>query len=820
MARRGLSSISTQPIPDMSANAASVQTPHTIGRFEIERTLGKGAQGSVYLARDPHLGREVAVKSIGGGASAEKIRALLQEARVISQFSHPNIVTLYDALEYEGSHYLVLEYVPGMTLAQLMRKEGRLDKMRALRIASQVAAGLSYAHAKQVIHRDIKPANIMIDAQDCARIMDFGIAATTGVTQSGALAMQGTPRYMAPERMGNNVASHAGDIFSLGMVLYEMLTGLPAVTGSSVFEVMHKIANEPIHPPSRIAPEIDERLDHLVLRALLKNDSERYDSAAAMKDALDEYLRPGADSDTHADGATGTVEFLLRRMNHKGNFPALSQTIGTINRVAANSDESVHTLSSALLKDFALTNKLLRLVNSSTYGQYGGNISTISRAVMILGFNAVRDLAVTLILFEHLQNKSQATQLMEEVISSFFAGVMARRIAGRCGVPDSEEGFVCGVFHNLGKMLATYYFFDESAEIAKRQSQGETKEQVARTVLGISLEELGVGVARSWHLPEKIINSMQHLSDGKVAKATNPSDRLRVTTNLATALCRVASTTTRARKTAELDELKRRFGATLNLGKEQLATIVDDTVKEFLTDSAMFVSDSAKSRVLKAITTWSGNDGETAAVADADGAHTTTGGTDAIDEFVNKTARMAATATSGDGANAAATLTAGIQDLTNTLVGDFDLNNILRIILETMYRGMAFSHVLLCTRDARSNSLQARFGFGARTDDYIKTFRVPLGQSQNVFQVALDKNVDLFISDSRAANIASRIPPWYREKINAPTFLLLPLVVNKKVIGMFYADHDNAGELTIEPDELRLLKTLRNQAVLAIRQKF
>ena len=166
-----------------------------------------------------------------------------------------------------------------------------------------------------------------------------------------------------------------------------------------------------------------------------------------------------------------------------------------------------------------------------------------------------------------------------------------------------------------------------------------------------------------------------------------------------------------------------------------------------------------------------------------------------------------------------ATLTAGIQDITNTLVSDYNLNDVLRIILETMYRGMAFSHVLLCTRDARSNSLQARFGFGVRSDEYLKKFRVPLGQTQDVFQVALDKNVDLFIADSHAANIATRIPRWYRDVVNAPAFLLLPVVMNKKVIGLFYADHDNAGELTIDPEQLRLLKTLRNQAVLAIRQK-
>jgi eukaryotic-like serine/threonine-protein kinase len=802
----------------MTANSTS-----SIGRFAIVRTLGRGAQGSVYLAHDPHLERQVAIKSIGAGATADNIRRLLQEARVVSRFSHPNIVTLHDAIEHDGGHYLVLEYVDGVTLAQLLRREKRLDKSRAIKIANQIADGLTYAHGKQVIHRDIKPANIMIAAGDVARIMDFGIAATVGDADSAA-TLHGTPRYMAPERLHHNAASEGADIFSLGMVLYEMLTGRPAVTGENVHEVMHKIANEPFQPPSRVNPEIDEQLDHLVLRALLKNDSERYASADAMKQALEDYLTPAAESADAPEAAKGTVEFLLRRMRHKSNFPALSQTISTINRVAADSDESVQALSSALLKDFALTNKLLRLVNSSTYGQFGGNISTISRAVMIIGFNPVRDLAVTLILFEHLQNKAQASQLKEDVIAAYFTGIMAHRIAARCGVTDSEEGFICGVFHHLGKLLATYYFFDESAEIAKRVQHGEAEDHASRAVLGISHEELGIGVARSWNLPEKIVTSMQHMSGAQTAKPGNPADKLKLAANLATALCRVASETAPARKAAELDGLNRKFGAALNLGKQQLEAVVDDSVEEFLAESGMFLAEPGKSRVLQAITHWSGNDGKVPAAASANSGGSHAGAAvpaaDTIEDFVNRTATIAASAPLSDGAGAAATLTAGIQDITNTLVGDYNLNDVLRIILETMYRAMGFSQVLLCTRDARNNRLQARFGFGERIEELVRNFSVPLGQPQNVFQIALDKNVDLFIADTRADNIAARIPEWYREKINAPTFLLLPLVINHKIIGLFYADRDNAGEMTIEPDQLRLLKTLRNQAILAIRQKY
>ncbi len=802
----------------MSATTAAMRTEHasSIGRFEIVRALGQGAQGCVYLARDPHLQRQVAIKAIGAGAPARQIAQLLQEARVVSQFSHPNIVTLYDAVECAGGHFLILEYVDGETLAQLLRREGRLEPQRALRLAIQIAEGLAYAHAKQVVHRDIKPANIMLDANGTARIMDFGIATSGGAAADG---IAGTPRYMAPECLQHAAATAASDIFAAGMVLYEMLVGEPAVSGASTFEVMHKIVNESVPPPSRRNSGLTEEIDHLVMRAVATAATARYASAAAMKEAIEQYLAPAAAE--AAGGGKGALDFLQRRMSTKSGFPALSQTISAINRISSKSDESVQTLSAVLLKDFALTNKLLRLVNSTNYRQFGGGVSTISRAVMILGFDAVRDLAITLILFEHLQNRPQAAQIKEEAITSYFTGIMAHRVAGMCGLPDREEGFICGVFQHLGKLLATYYFYDESVEIAKRMQNGESEDKAAVTVLGISLEALGIEIARSWSLPEKIINSMQGVGSAPAVKTQDANNRLKLTANLAKALCRVASETPPARKAEELQRLNRQFGDSLKLSQKQLTAAVEESIKQFAAESAMFVPSAGKSRVLKAITSWSDDRSLEAAIA----AEPTVTGTgtgadpDTVDACFDRTVAMAAAAPAIDTFNAEATLTAGIQDITNTLCGDFNLNDVLRIILETMYRGMGFSQVVLCTRDARANRLLARFGFGPRIEQLLKEFAVPLDRPQDVFQLAVAKNVDLFIADTQAANIVSRIPAWYREKLNAPTFLLLPLVINGKAIGLFYADRDQSGELAIEPEQLRLLKTLRNQAILAIRQK-
>jgi len=164
-------------------------------------------------------------------------------------------------------------------------------------------------------------------------------------------------------------------------------------------------------------------------------------------------------------------------------------------------------------------------------------------------------------------------------------------------------------------------------------------------------------------------------------------------------------------------------------------------------------------------------------------------------------------------------LSAGIQDITNSLVDNCNLSDLLRIILETMYRGMGFARVMLFMRDPQAATLTARFGYGADVDRLVGRLFVPFERNQDVFSVALAKNVDLLISDVDADNIRGRIPEWFRKHALGHSFLLLPIVVERRAIGLFYGDKPGSGELAIGAQEMNLLKTLRNQAVLALRQR-
>jgi serine/threonine protein kinase len=778
-----------------------------LGRYRIVRELGRGAQGCVYLAHDGQLQREVAIKTIRSGHDASRQASLLAEARTTARLQHRNLVALYDAFEDGGLQCVVLEYVPGRTLEQILRSDGPLEPMRAAALTVQVLDGLAYAHERGVVHRDIKPANVLIDAAGNARVMDFGIAAMAGKLSAAAPA--GTPRYMAPESIDSGEVARSADVFSVGMTLYELLTGRPAIGGRNVFEVLHKIANQPFQPPSALNSEVPEELDQVVMRALAKDPAERYGDANEMRRALAHYCRP-AEQDDPTKNATSAIEFLLNRMRHKSSFPALSGTISAINRVTAGREHSVQALSEVLLKDFALTNRLLRLVNSSGYGHFGGTISTISRAVLILGFDAVRDLAITLVLFEHLHNKGQASKLRDEVIQSLFTGIVARGIARSAGLRDAEEGFICGVFRNLGRLLAGFYLYDESIEVARRMQQSQLCEETAsRAVLGASYSEIGTSVARSWNLPAGIVAAMHPLEDERPAKPQSAPEQLRVLAAMAEAVTAAASAGSPGQRDAKLAATCARFAEALPIGEKKLQALAAESVRELLDDAASLLGDSRKSRFCQGLRHTAGT-----AAPDAEP------GADTLERVIVETSRLTVPAdVEVHRSEPAQILAAGIQDITNSLVDNVNLSDLLRIILETMYRGMGFTRVMLFVRDARAPTLTARFGYGESLDGFIGKLGIALGRELDVFSVALAKNVDLIISDIDAPNIRARIPDWFRKAALGHTFVLLPIVLDAKPIGLFYADKSLAGELTIAQREMNLLKTLRNQAVLAFRQR-
>jgi serine/threonine protein kinase len=291
-ARPGAADAATLP---PAANSASAAGPPTyIGRYQIERLLGEGGMGAVYLARDPQLDRPVALKVprlTGTVADARFAR----EARAAAALRHPNICPIYDLGEAGGVKFLCLAYVRGEPLSRKLGPGRSSPIDEAVATVRTIARALHEAHSHGIIHRDLKPANIMIDETGQPVVMDFGLAKpclplTTQLTAAGDIL--GTPAYMSPEQIEGDVArmGPACDIYALGVILYELITGHVPFSGDLVSLAMQVVADAPT-PPSRHRPGLEPRLDAICLKALAKQPADRWPSMAAFADALDEVLR-------------------------------------------------------------------------------------------------------------------------------------------------------------------------------------------------------------------------------------------------------------------------------------------------------------------------------------------------------------------------------------------------------------------------------------------------------------------------------------------------------------------------------------------------
>jgi len=801
------------------------QAIKNIGRFEITRILGRGAQSLVYLAYDPNLQREVAIKTLhfsGVADRQDKVQALIQESRTVSQLRHPNIVPIFEAGEHEGDPYLVFEYVEGQTLAELLRKKKALPASEAVEIMISVLEAIAHAHQHGIIHRDLKPSNILIGPEGVPRVMDFGIAARISDDPAEDSGLSGTPAYMAPEYIQSKAVSEKNDIFAAGLILCEIAAGRKAVPGRDIYQIMNHIASDAIELPPGSETAIDEKLGDIILKALARNPLDRYASAQEMRDALHAYLMAEEQQGAHpSEGSKqSTLDFLLRRMRHKSDFPALSESVSAINRITSSEMESINKLSNSILKDFALTYKILKMVNTAFYKSYGGGtISTISRAVIILGFDAVRNIAITLILFEHLQNKSHAAQLKDEFLRTLFSAILARNIAAREGMKDPEEAFVCALFHNLGRLLSMFYFPEEANAVTKIMAQKECSEDIASTqVLGISYEDMGIGIAKIWGFPEQISNSMRKLGSDAVRPPKNPMDKLRIIAGFSSELCDSIADTPHVDRLKATRKLAVRFGDQMPIAEKRLPQMLENSLDEITQYAATVRTSLQQSQFGKQVALWTGRtvkpeDARAEAGAEPQG--------DITEGVILAQATLLEPAENKPNASdARAILTAGIQDISNSLVDSCSLNDILRMILETMYRSMGFQHVLLCIKDGKQNTMQGRFGFGADINQIAKNFKFPLSYSADVFHAATSKGVDILISDINDPKIKPHIPDWYRKTIASQTFVLFPLNIKNVPVALIYADKERAGDIVMPENELSLLRTLRNQAILAIRQSF
>jgi serine/threonine protein kinase len=826
-----------------ATSLASKTLGRPFGRFELRRVLGEGAQATVWLGFDQRLEREVAIKLMHSDASVDPVAVgeWLREARSVSRLTHPNIVPVFEADVFERQPYLVFEYVPGPTLAQLVKSRGALPAEEAVGLILGVLDALQAAHAAGVVHRDLKPSNVLVASAGRARVMDFGIAGRLHDPGSRE-EIVGTPGYMSPEATRGSLPTATMDLFSVGVMLAELVSGQKLVTERDPHLAMQRVANEDLRLPDSVSSEVDDVLRTVIRTALERSPERRWQSASEFRVALQAWLAPAPaaiDVAAPAGGGagSGTLDFLLRRMRHKSDFPALSDSVARIQQVANSENKNVSALSGEILKDVALTNKLLRLVNTANYTTSAGGISTVSRAVALVGFNNIRNMALSLVLLEHMHDKAHAAHLKEEFLRSLLAGMLASELGTT--VPGSEEAYLGALFQNLGRLLTAFYFPEEARQVrgivSGSGAPGETRVSDATAslrVLGLNFETLGLGVAKSWGLPATLQACMRTpTGEPPTRPSADATDRLRWLTYASN---RVADTLLHAEPqhaASEVAAVAKRYARALGVSPEQIeaaSTKAREKLAQAVNAMSLQVPKQSVARRLFALPPTM----PTAAAVDLDlptlhEARTQAEKTKAHEPTLKEAPRHdtrtlalvpGATPAALPAVDACAVLTAGIEDITHTLIDTFRLDDVLRMILETMYRALGFRHVVFCLRDVKSGALTGRFGFGDGVEPIVAAFRVPLKGSVDLFSAVCTKGADVFIADTRAAPIASRLPPWYLQRVNAPSFLLLPVFLKGAPLGLIYADRDTAGGNDLGERELSLLRTLRNQALMAFKQ--
>jgi serine/threonine protein kinase len=786
-------------------------------RFRVVRKLGHGGMASIYEADQINVRRKVALKLLDPILSqdGQNVARFKREASAASALTHPNTITVHDFGRTEqGWMYIAIELVDGVTLKGLFTEEKPLPWRRACRIMRQVCDSLEDAHRHGVIHRDLKPDNIMVcrrgDQPDFVKVLDFGIARIVGkqdsVSLSGDGGVFGTPRYIAPEVAQGGEASALSDVYSLGAVFYRVLTGRPPFLARTAMALIreHVSAQPPAFATANPTAHVPRAVEDIIMRCLAKWPGDRPTAMKEVSALLEEALgdAPLEPSETEAwpgddlDDPASALNRLLSRLAEQPDFPAAGAHIAELNQVVANPTTTADDLANVILKDQALTAKLLRLVNSPAYRQISGEITTVSRAVVVLGFAQVRRAALSLLMFDQL-SKDAGETMKDAALGAFMSGLVARSLAADIPGADGEEAFICSLFHDLGTQLVAMHLPEEHHQIEGLRRKGSSESAASARVLGVDYEAVGRKVAELWRLPGPILDSMERLPEGVAPGATrDPKEQLRHLSCFANELKEVVRTTRVSARGDALQALARRYGSALPVDEARVATLVGEAAEQVSEVANVLSLDPQETRIGRHLQTWDDPEAADSWYPEDDAS---------IDEPPPDLGDPAA-------------MERGVHEVRAALEGEYDANRVLYRILDIIQRGAGLDRVLLCVHDVPARRVSARLGVGGGADDVVQHMSFAVSPATDVFNAVVKKGRDAVVLDIDQPNVRARIPLWFRERVGASAFMLLPVVVRGVTVGLIYGD-TRWPHHVLTTDRVATMQTLRGLAVEAIGRK-
>ncbi|QOJ23836.1 MAG: HDOD domain-containing protein [Gammaproteobacteria bacterium] len=505
---------------------------------------------------------------------------------------------------------------------------------------------------------------------------------------------------------------------------------------------------------------------------------------------------------------------LIEAAAHDPDLPALGSSIARIIQLSSSDDQSIQQLAYYVLSDVSLTQKILRLSNSVACKTTSNKINAnITKAIFLLGFNSVKTCALAMLLVDGMSGK-RAELVRTELIHAFAASTISRELVKISNFIDAEETAIAALFKNLGRLLLAAYDHDLYQEMIALIAQGtHTPVQASLQVLGFNLDTLTETVLEKWSIPSSIIQGLRSRPFGNLGIARSRQEWMQQVAEFSE---KAAPLIVEA-DTLEDPELKNklltRFGKALNLDKSKLDQLIMDAKTEtrsLLINANLLDADNSKRISM-------------------DSAHTEF--TIPIDENLLseliidddeiEDTQIIQRYPSGKPFNAPALLLAGVQDVSEIMApGNYKLDSLIMLILETYYNSLGFRFITLFLRDSKMNQYRARGSLGENNMEYKKILNFPMASSTDVFHLAMEKNVDLLISDASTPKIRKLIPQWHKSLFpDVCSFMVLPLVTNDKPIGLFYADRQSEAPEGITPEEIRLIRTLKGQALTAFNSR-
>jgi len=500
-------------------------------------------------------------------------------------------------------------------------------------------------------------------------------------------------------------------------------------------------------------------------------------------------------NNSNTQAAAGLVDEIWRRMSEQGGFPALTQSVRGLIDALHDEESNAASLADTILSDVALTQKVLKLANSAMYTSFGGEVSTVTQAIAILGHDALGHLAVGVKLLDTLsQVDPQEEGAKLELARAMMAASVAKGMVERMGIQEGdggEDGVVASLLHRLGSLLVAFYLPESWRSVQVHLRGGRGEEEAARAVLGLGFAELGAEVARRWGLPAALAQAMDTAHEPEAGAA----DPLAAPPPYGTGVPLAGAPSTRANWLRAMAGFSHAAGEVLALPVEAQTATLQALAEKY---SGAFGMDPA-------------------ALAQAT--------LEAVQEAVAKEPMLEALLTDkiearpgGKPESAERQLQADLSDISAIVQEQCRLADALNMVLEAMYRSLGLRRALAFLRDPAAGTYRAAVAFGMSRGTPLGPLEFPETYSPDVFHVALAKATDIFIEDARAESIAAHIPAWYRKRLpEARAFILLPLVREGKPLGLLYGDWETAPgapKPVITSSERTLLRAMRDQVLL------